>query len=170
MDSLNLKFADGTFTTSICNISVANFTEPPKALREVHRTLQRDGLAIVTVWKRFTVADLIHTAQRAVRPDAELMKIPKAELMQEGYLRDMMVGAGFEQDRVEQRVVSTTVTGEDVEGLREFMLGGFTAPAREDWTREEQEKWPCVINQAIEEEMAMHGGIKMDAWVVYARK
>jgi len=46
MDSLDLKFNDNTFTTTITNFSTTNVQDPPKMFAEVFRTLQPDGLAM----------------------------------------------------------------------------------------------------------------------------
>lgn len=170
MDSHELTFPDGTFTTSITNFSIFTFQDPLKCMQEVRRTLKPDGLAIVSTWKRFTVSNLIHTAQRAVRPDAQLMKVPRAEFMEEGYLWDLMVEAGFSSDKIQVWDISTTIQGHDSVGLRDFMLGGFTASARAGWTEEERARWEGAIDSAIEEEKIRNGGIKMEAWIVAARK
>lgn len=102
-------FTEHTFSVSVCNFSVFTFADPSKCLAEMFRTLDVDGTAIVTTWKRFTVGEIIHAAQRAVKPGATPMHIPKAEFIEEGYLRDMVVRAGFEARRVEQHVVSAGV-------------------------------------------------------------
>lgn len=170
MDSHKLEFHDGTFSTSICNISVSNFRDTSKCLQEIHRTLQPGGLAIISAWKRFAVADIIHEAQKAVVSDAQLMKIPKAEFMLDGYLRNMVIEAGFSEDMIKEQVVGIIVQGDDIDGLKEFMSGRFTAEARKEWTEEQQSKWPRAIDQAIEEEKNRHHGIKMEAWFVTARK
>jgi len=170
MDSHELTFPDNTFTTSITNFSIFTFQDPLKCMQEVRRTLKPDGLAIVSTWKRFTVSNLIHTAQRAVRPDAQLMKVPRAEFMEEGYLRDLIAEAGFLSDKIQVWDIGTTIQGQDSVGVREFMLGDSTASARAGWTEEEQARWEGAIDSAIEEEKIRNGGIKMEAWIVTARK
>jgi hypothetical protein len=45
-----------------------------------------------------------------------------------------MIEAGFYYRDVHQTVESTTIQGEALEGLREFMTGGFTTSTREGWT------------------------------------
>lgn len=170
MDSHELTFPDSTFTTSITNFSIANFQNPLKCLQEVRRTLKPDGLAIVATWKRFTVANLVHTAQQAVRPDAQLMKVPGAQFLMEGNLRDLVVKAGFPSEGVQAWNISTTLQGEAIAGLREFMLGDFTVSARAGWTDEEEAKWEGAIDSAMEEEKTKNGGIKMEAWIITAVK
>ncbi|GAB7338376.1 hypothetical protein MBLNU457_4676t1 [Dothideomycetes sp. NU457] len=168
MDSLDLKFDDNTFTTSITNFSTTNVQNPPKMFAEVHRTLQPDGLAMFLQWKRFTVADMILEAQRSIRSDVTLMKVPKVEYMQYGHILSSIKNAGFRH--TEQRCLDVLVTGEQLEGLREFMLGGFTKEARSELTEEEQARWPSAIDEAIQREVSKNGGVKMEAWVVTGRK
>ena len=168
MDSHHLAFPDETFTTSVSNINVTTYTEPLRCLQEMHRTLKPDGLAIVSIWKRFGVANIIHAAQKLVREDSEPMKIPKAEFMQDGYLRGMMTEAGYHN--VTQRTVSVVCTGEDLEGLRAFTQGAFTSTIREKWTEAEQAHWPGAVEQAIAEEVKRFGGIKFEAWFVTGDK
>ncbi|KAK5011668.1 hypothetical protein LTR28_009403 [Elasticomyces elasticus] len=170
MDSHELTFPDNTFTVSITNVSISTFQDPLRCLREVHRTLRLNGLAVVSTWKRFAVSDLIHTAQQAVRPDAQLVKVPRAEFMEDGYLQNLMAEAGFPSGSIQVWDISTVIQGQDSVGLREFMLGGFTASARAGWTDEEHARWEGAIDSAIAEEQTKNSGIKMEAWVVTAKK
>ena len=120
------------------------------------------------MWKRFAAAELIHAAQMRVRADAELMKIPKAEFMQQDYLQETISSVGFKEVKTE--VVSFLCKDEEVEGLRGFMLGDFTRTVRAPWTDAEREQWPSAVDAAIAEEVANYGGVKFEAWVSTGRK
>lgn len=170
MDAHNLRFADGTFTHSITNFSVFAFRDGLKCLREIYRTLKLAGVAVVTTWKRFGVSKVVHQAQRAVRPDLPPMKVPGAEFQAKGFLLNLMVEAGFDKDKVEASEKSIVVKGDDLEGLIQFMAGPLTAPARAGWTDDEISKWDGVIAEAVEAENEEFGGVRMEAWVVSARK
>jgi len=169
MDSQALDLPDNIFDVSITNISIATFKDPALGLREIHRTLQPRGLAIVSHWKRFGVLDLIHQAQKAVRADAEPMGMPRPEYMKEGYLRERMVEAGLGGE-MEVLVERTVVSGDALKGLRDFMLGGFTASARKGWREEEIARWEEEIDRAIGEEVERWGGVVMEAWFVVGKK
>ena len=81
MDSQALEFEDETFSASITNFSTTNMADPTLMFAEVARTLQSGGTGLWLGWKRFTVAEMVHEAQRAVKGEGvELMKVPKAEL------------------------------------------------------------------------------------------
>ncbi|KAH0255613.1 S-adenosyl-L-methionine-dependent methyltransferase, partial [Aureobasidium melanogenum] len=168
MDSHELALPDNTFTLTICNVSTSTFKDSLKCMQEILRTLQPGGVCINSQWKRFTVKDIIHKAQISIRPDSKLFNMPKAEFLNDGVLRDLMLEAGFA--KADQYVETTIITDDAIEGLREFMCGNFTASARGGWTEEEAAKWPAAIDAAIEEEKANYGGIKMEAWMVVARK
>lgn len=168
MDSHELGFADDTFTLTICNVSTSTFKDPFKCVQEMLRTLQPGGVCINSQWKRFTVKDIIHKAQISIRSDSKLFNMPRAEFLDDGVLRDLMLEAGFA--KADQYVETTIIRDDAIEGLREFMGGNFTASARSGWTEEEAAKWPAAIDVAIEEEKASYGGIKMEAWMVVARK
>lgn len=168
MDSVNLSFPDDHFDLSITNISITNFPNPEKALQEIYRTLRPGGTAVVSIWKRFAVADIIHQAQKHVKSDAKLMPIPKAEYMQDGHLEAKVQEAGFE--RTSTHVVDILVTGEDITGLRDFMVSPLTKIARAGWSEAECEQWPAAIDKFITEEQHANHGIKMSAWFVVGFK
>ncbi|KAL9052900.1 MAG: hypothetical protein Q9162_005126 [Coniocarpon cinnabarinum] len=168
MDSHELKFPDETFTVAISNISVTTYTDPYKCLHEMLRTLKPRGVAIVTAWKRFGASELIHAAQKKVRATAEPMKVPKAEYMREGYLQDVISKTGFKAVHTDS--VSILCQGEEIEGIRDFILGDFTRSVRQDWTEEEKSRWPRVVQEVVQDEVASYGGIRFDAWVVTGTK
>ena len=173
MDSHDLKLADNSITHSLTNFSIFTFKDPVQCLREIHRTLQPDGkgVALVSTWKRFAVIEVVHRAQRLVRPDLPLMKIPQPWFLREGYLKDMMVEAGFEAEKVRVVQRSVIIRGRDRDGLVEFMKGDFTKPARAGWTEEEAGRWSDAVDQAVEEEeKANEYGMRFEAWVALAKK
>lgn len=168
MASEHMDLPDNTFTTSITNISMTNFADGPQVLREVRRTLKPQGLAVVVQWKQFTVAEMIHNAQSSIKSDAVLMSVPGAEWMADGYIKARFEDTGFAD--VRQMTVDVIVSGEDIQGLREFMLGNFTAEARAGWSSDEASRWEAEIDKEISIQVAQHGGVKMVVWVVTGRK
>ncbi|KAF2154526.1 S-adenosyl-L-methionine-dependent methyltransferase, partial [Myriangium duriaei CBS 260.36] len=169
LDSETLSFPADIFDLSITNISMPNFGSSTAAQAEILRTLKPvTGLAIASVWKRFTVAEMIHAAQRAIRPDSELKHMPRADYLQKGCLKAEMEAAGFIQ--VREQAVKIVVKDEGVAQLRDFMLGPFTEGVRKEWSGEENSKWKREIEKLVAEEVDKEGGIGMEAWVVAARK
>ncbi|CAM1507447.1 Fc.00g070880.m01.CDS01 [Cosmosporella sp. VM-42] len=171
LDSLNLEgIPDDHFTHSILNFSVFTFADPLKGLQEIYRTLQPGGAAALLVWKHFGAGAVIHAAQASVRPDLPRMKIPHPEFMNEGVLANLAAEAGFASSSLGVSQRNTIVSGADLDGLRGFMLGDFTRPARAGWSEEEQARWPDAVEKAVQEEVNEFGGVRFEAWVVLAKK
>lgn len=177
---------------SILNFSIFTLADPVAGVREMYRTLRPPtppssssfssssspnpnapgGLAVLTSWRRFAVASIIHRAQALVRPDLPSMRIPRPEFMREGELERVALEAGFSSARMDVIVEDLLVREgtEEFAGLRSFMLGDFTKLAREGWTEQDVAKWPQALERAISEELGKYGGIKFEAWIVLAQK
>lgn len=183
--------ATGSLSHSILNFSIFTLSDPVAGVREMYRTLRPHvsnssfssspsssysntggGLAVLTSWRRFAVASIIHRAQALIRPDLPPMKIPRPEFMREGELERVAVEAGFSPARIELEVEDLLVREgtEEFAGLRSFMLGDFTKGAREGWSDQDVARWPRALERALREELARYGGIKFEAWILLAQK
>jgi ubiquinone/menaquinone biosynthesis C-methylase UbiE len=170
-DSHDLRnIPDAKFTHSILNFSVFLFNDALQALREIHRTLKPDGVAVLLTWKRFGFGSTVHVAQSLIRPDLPPMPIPGSHFMNEGVLRDLVIMAGFNEEKVQVQHDKTIRKGEDLEGMRDFMLGDISKMATKDWTDEEKSRWPVAVDEAIQREVEQYGGIQFEAWTVIAQK
>lgn len=109
----------------------------------MHRTLKPNGIIVVSTWKRFGASKAIKRAHDLIDQDSLLMKIPKAEFMQDGYLWTMVTEAGFKDAK--QLAVSVVCPRDDCDSLRGFVLGDFTTMAREKYTETKQARRPVVI-------------------------
>ncbi|KAM5352638.1 hypothetical protein ACJ41O_005360 [Fusarium nematophilum] len=172
LDSLNLEGIPADhFTHSILNFSIFTFADPLKGLREIHRTLKPGGVAALLTWKRFGAGEAIHAAQALVRPDLPPMKTPHPEFLEQGVLEKLAMEAGFDAAQIRVSERSIAVSGPELDGgLKKFILGDFTRPARAGWTAEEEGRWPEAVEEAVQREVDAYGGIKFEAWVVLARK
>ena len=173
MDSLTLSIPSSTLTHSLLSFSLPTLSSPLLALQQIHRSLQPSGLAAILTWKRFGAAEVIHAAQRLVKGDAaELMPVPWGGFMREGVVRDLVVQAGFKEEGVMVEERGVVVKGEELEGLRGFLLGEFTRGARSGWSLEEEEEagWEGAVDRVLEGERERFGGVRFEAWVVLARK
>lgn len=172
LDSLNLEgIPDNNFTHSILNLSVFTFAEPVQGLKEMHRTLNADGLAVISCWKRFGVGELVHAAQAIVRPDLPRLKIPHPEFFEEGVLEKTTAEAGFDSAKFKLLEKSVVVSGPELDyGLKMFMLGPLMKPARAGFTEEDEKRWPGAVDEVIKKEVETYGGVKFDAWVLLALK
>jgi ubiquinone/menaquinone biosynthesis C-methylase UbiE len=171
MDSQDLKsIPNGKFTHSILNFSVFLFPDAPGALREIHRTLRDDGVAVLITWKRFGFGSIIHAAQGIVRPDLLKIPLPGSHFLNEGVLAKMAVEAGFEEGNVRVSKGEIVQKGEDLQGMKDFMMTGFLTMATKGWSDEDREKWPAAVEEAIRREVEEFDGIKFEGWTVIARK
>lgn len=173
MDSENLTFESDMFGFTFCNITVNTCPNPLRVLQQIQRTLKPAGVAVVTVWKRFGIEVIMKNARQSIKGDAPAgMKQPNAEYTEEGHLAKMMDKADWELGKVKtlQKDVLVKEGSEEMAGLRDFLLGDLTEPARAGWTPEEKSKWPAAVDEAIKGEMQQHGGILFEAWVVLGRK
>jgi hypothetical protein len=62
------------------------------------------------------------------------------------------------------------VSGEDLEGLKEFAGGPFTDSARKEWTEEEKGRWKDTLLEVLEKEKREFGGVKFEGWGLLATK
>lgn len=174
MDSHALTYQQDTFKFVFCNFSVFTFAKPLLALMEIHRTLRHTGIAVITCWKRFGVAELIKRAQEVVKGSTAggpEMKAPGSDFFKEGYLAWLVEEAGWERGKIKTLEKRVVISGDkELEGLIEFVDSDHTAQARTGWTEEEKGKWPAAVKEAVAEMKHKEGGIFMEAWVVLARK
>lgn len=157
-----------TITHSILNFSIFTFQDPIQCLKEIHRTIQPGGTAAIITWKRFGVSNVIHAAQKRVRPDLPVMKVPGVEFMQEGYLAEKVKEVWGGQVQATEKM--HLITGDKLQGVKEFMLGRFTGPARRGWTEAEVQRWPQALEEALQGELDTYNGLEMEAWVVLVKK
>lgn len=170
-DAHNLAMvAENSISHSILNFSVHTLDNPLQALKEMYRTLQPGGIAVITTWKRYGTADVIHAAQALIRPDLPAMKFPRPELMKEGALEQLVVEAGFRPSDMQSSQKSILTNGIDLERLKTHLLGEFTASARDGWTEEEKKRWPDALEQAARNELRSYHGVRHESWVVLALK
>jgi SAM-dependent methyltransferase len=170
MKSEKLDFPDAYFTHSITNFSIFNFQDPLACFKEIHRTLNPDGQAVITTWKRFGIGEVVHETQRRIRPDLPLMGFSGPELYSGDAVVNLMVKAGFEKDGLKVLDMTHVVKGEEMEGLKEFASGAFTDSARKEWTEEEKGRWGEVLKSVLEDEIREFGGVRFEGWAVLGSK
>jgi ubiquinone/menaquinone biosynthesis C-methylase UbiE len=170
MKSEKLDFPDAHFTHSITNFSIFNFQDPLAGVKEIYRTLQPSGQVVITTWKRFGIGEVIHEVQRQIRPDLPPMKYSGPELYSGDAVVEVMVKAGFEKAGLKVLDMTHIVSGEDLEGLKEFAGGPFTDSARKEWTEEEKGRWKDTLLEVLEKEKREFGGVKFEGWGLLATK
>ena len=170
MDSQKLVLPSETFTHVVCNFSIFTFAKPLVCLAQVHRVLKPNGLALVSCWKRFGVGEVMKKAKEIVTGESVGKLGLGEEFEDEGYLAKMVDEAGFESGKIRAFPIEDVIKGGELEGVKEFMMGPFSSMVRQGLTEEQDGKWKDAVSQALEEEVGKHGGIKMEAWFVIARR
>lgn len=173
-DSHQLTFQDDLFHYSFCNISINTFAQPLKVLKEILRTLRPGGIAVVSIWKRFGVADVMRNAQIKVKGEEfGGVKPEGADMTKEGVIAHLMYISGWELGKLKtlQKDVLVKEGTPEMNDLKQALLEGKEfAWIRADWSDEENAKWPQALDEAMKEEIAEHGGLLLEAWVTLGRK
>lgn len=79
-----------------------------------------------------------------------------------------MVEAGFRRERIQIRTLTHVATGEDLEGIKEFVNRTDNTSSRREVFLEA--RWRHAADEALEEEKREFGGVKFEAWAVIATK
>jgi ubiquinone/menaquinone biosynthesis C-methylase UbiE len=148
MPGENLQLPDDHFTHSFTNQGIMFFKDPAKGSREIIRTLQRAGTAVVTSWTKLGHIEVIHAAQKAYKSDAPLMKFPLSEQwFQASYLERTLMNAGFaEVDVHEKTVWYAAKSTEELSGLMFAMFENFPV----GWNEEENKEFKKYLDVEVE--------------------
>ncbi|KAJ4368353.1 hypothetical protein N0V83_006709 [Neocucurbitaria cava] len=178
----NLTFPDDEFTHSITNQGILFFKDGQKGAREIYRTLQPKGTAIITSWKSLGYIPLIHQAQKAVRPDDALFRIPISDdWYSTAHLEKTLAEAGFGNVQIHEKTVYYAAKSVGV--MSGFLVKLF-GQLVQGWSEEETAQFAKELRKAAEkavvkvqrpvvgneEEMEELVGVEMVALVAVARK
>lgn len=176
MPGEKLDFPDACFTHSITNLGLLFFGDAGAGAREIWRTLRPGGTALVTCWKCLGYDAVIWEAQRAVRPDAQVFRVPiPKRWFEAGWLEETLREGGFVDVEVSEKVVYYAAGS--VEGLMESvwaLVGGMEGErlrvelGRVVRERAERMKRPARGGNGGEVEECV--GIRMVALVGVAKK
>ena len=162
---------DGKLTHSIAMFTMFHFPDAPQSLREIYRTLQPGGVAVLLAWKRSGSCSVIHQAQSLVRPDLPLEIFSSLDFSGESVLFRFVVEAGFSEAKVEVRQERTVRKAEHIEEMKKLILwDGFRDAMTKGWTDEEKGKWPAAVEEAIQKDVEQYGGVLFEAWTATAYK
>ncbi|KAF1846547.1 S-adenosyl-L-methionine-dependent methyltransferase [Cucurbitaria berberidis CBS 394.84] len=144
----NLTFPDDHFTHSITNQGILFFKDGVKGAQGIYRTLKPGGIAIVTTWKDLGYMKPIHQAQKVVKPDAALFRIPISEdWFSAAYLEKTLSEAGLQDVKVhEKKVHYAAKSVEDICGN----LVNLFSPFLKGWSDEEIVEFKKELKSAAE--------------------
>lgn len=180
MPAESLEFSDNTFTHSFTNLGILFFADAVQGAREIFRTLQPGGVAVVTSWADLGYLDIVRKAQAAVRPDATPYALPISESwFLQKHVEDVLREGGFSSIEVHEREVHLGAAS--LEGVCGLLVRSFGSVCM-DWDGGEQEAFKARLvdfARPVAREYRVGGGadggadgfgIPMMAIVAVARK
>lgn len=173
-----LSFSDATFTHSFTNIAIF-FTLGAglDGAREIYRTLQPGGTAVVNCWAHVTWLLPVRAVHEHIRP-GKPFPTPVVAWHDGRHIRKVMRDAGFKEEdtRIERSDAWAVVKRS---GLREWAekswayLGGIAG-----WFEGDEEAWNQAVDKLVELLLVQPGTVvegdevkmKASQWVVVAKK
>lgn len=173
-----LSFSDATFTHSFTNIAIF-FTSGAglDGAREIYRTLQPGGTAVVNCWAHVTWLLPVRAVHEHIRP-GKPFPTPVVAWHDGKHIQKVMRDGGFKEEdmRIERSDAWAVVKRS---GLREWAekswayLGGIAG-----WFEGDEEAWNQAVDELVELLLVQPGTVvegdeirmKASQWVVVAKK
>ncbi|KAI0165387.1 S-adenosyl-L-methionine-dependent methyltransferase [Hypoxylon sp. FL1284] len=145
MDAQKLTFPDSTFTHSFLSFGLPIIENPAAAAKEMYRTLKPGGTAITAFWLSIPQGKSAQAARRAVwGPDARLVVEPKPEHSDRGYIRSLLVEAGFKFEDVRLYEKSAFLPVKNIDEFANAIWSAIGQPPG-GWKEDDEEKWETAV-------------------------
>ena len=161
MDSNSLSFPDSTFTHTVGNAMLFVLANDGiDAVKEMHRTLEPGGRAIVNSWAYVPNMEPLEAAARATRPAGT--PLPRAGLekwARADFLQGVVEKGGFHKDKITVTKSDVYVTISDINHYSTMLwsfIGGTTPVG---WLKSDEENWDEAVN-IIKQEVRKTSGYK----------
>ncbi|KAH7384361.1 hypothetical protein DE146DRAFT_636473 [Phaeosphaeria sp. MPI-PUGE-AT-0046c] len=173
----SLSFPDDYFTHSICNIGIIFASSGGlDGAKEIYRTLQPGGTAIVNCWQHITWLPPFMRAAMSTRPGPP-PPLPPVSWADGIQLQSIMKGAGFEESKIRVETSEAWAKTSDLRAWAEkswAFLGGIPR----GWKEGDEERWEEAVRVFVEGLEAAEGTKRVDGevwmrasqWVVVAVK
>jgi ubiquinone/menaquinone biosynthesis C-methylase UbiE len=172
MDGSDLSaFGDEMFTHSITNFGIFMFPDPHAGAKHIYRTLKKNGVAAITVWKQpenMTFANEVIQTLAPGSPEWTPGGVKVKDWLHEAHLRGILENSGFEKEKIEFVEKKTVWAIDDLDETVEIMDGQFWKMAQEGLTEEQKGKWRGVVRENLVKRNGR--GLDMVAWVAIATK
>ncbi|RSL41413.1 hypothetical protein CEP54_015831 [Fusarium duplospermum] len=171
-----LDFPDNTFSHSFTNMGLMFFTDPLKGAKEIWRTLQPGGVALVTIWTAPRNIDVIRDVQMQIKPDDPPFQIPVSpEWLKTEHTAGLLNQAGFQD--IQASEVEVHFGGETAEAVADILVEGVGAMVFAAWTDDEKKKARELLVDAVNKvgvtftrEDGQGIGIPLRAGIIIGRK
>ncbi|OAL54523.1 S-adenosyl-L-methionine-dependent methyltransferase [Pyrenochaeta sp. DS3sAY3a] len=152
-----LGFPDNSFSHSITNQGILFFKDGDQGAREIYRTLQPGGTAIVTSWSKLGYLSPVHAAQQAVRPFDPLFRLPISDAwFTPAHLEKVLKDAGFTDVTLHE--TSVWYAAPSVEAFTNGIVGLFSTISA-GWSEGEKELFRSTFAEVAGREVV---GVKRD--------
>ena len=172
MDSQDLKYEDGLFTHSFTSMGIFLLPDAEKGAKEIYRTLQKEGVAVLSSIKKVGWVQLFQTAQKEAKPDAPLWNGPLAEEWSTlEKLQSVILSGGFEKDNI--RIESCGATMDSAAlgmFMNDFTRERMVALATQGWSQEETERFKVVLAKELKKAVEKPYSLEVDTWIAVAKK
>ncbi|KAJ8112767.1 hypothetical protein OPT61_g4940 [Boeremia exigua] len=176
--SETLNFPDSTFTHSLTNIAIF-FTSSAglDGAKEIYRTLQPGGIAVVNCWAHVTWFVPVRTVHETIRP-GKPFPTPVVAWHDGQQIQKVMQEAGFKEEDIRAETSDAWAVVKK-EGLREWAekswayLGGIAG-----WFEDDEKTWDQAVDKLVELLLVQPGTVvegeevrmKASQWVLVAKK
>ena len=94
------------------NFGIFFFPNPEEGAKEIYRTLQKGGTAVVTCWKVLGLIPLFYECQKIIEPARPVLSLPVLEKWREREtMKNCLKAGGFKEVVFETK--ATMITGEN---------------------------------------------------------
>ena len=170
MDSQALSFADETFTHSISNFVIFALPDPVKATKDIHRTLQPSGTAILTSWRNSRVFKILQAARHSVRPDLPPFATALYQWEAPEKLPEVLTAGGFKAKNIQLTDFEVTAAWHNADALRDAFRTDLAELAKVGFTAEDRKKWDDAVWNILTDDERTNHHLKLIAWIAVAKK
>ncbi|KAI1410393.1 hypothetical protein F5Y13DRAFT_73892 [Hypoxylon sp. FL1857] len=151
MDCRALSFPDDTFSHSFTSfVFLQVWRDDELCAREIYRTLQPGGLALVTTWEDLATTAVFRQAyQRLHGEGRELPEMLQTNWYSGNHVRKAMLAVGFDASRMKVDSYSTQVRIQDARRWCEIGWS-ICGASKGGWTQKDEDDWGKAIRLALE--------------------
>jgi ubiquinone/menaquinone biosynthesis C-methylase UbiE len=139
----DLTFPDKTFTHSIMNFAMfaMDTEDAAKAATHVYRTLQDNGVAVITVWDETATGDALQEAHQETRATMAILPVlSRSYWKYHSHIRKVLTRAGFSDDKITITKRNADIEVKDMDRWSNVMWTLIGRP-KEGWQEGDEEQW-----------------------------